>query len=117
MEMAGDNPDTVVRMLYPYQTFISHVLLDRSMGKGLGMDAHVLLPYADAISEAYPHLQLVFAGGLGPDSMNLLNPLLRKYPNMSIDAQGQLRPSKSALDPIDWDMAEAYLIRALQVLG
>jgi len=35
---------------------------------------------------------------------------------MSIDAQGQLRPSKSALDPIDWSMAEEYLIKALQVL-
>jgi hypothetical protein len=117
MEMLGNNPDTVVEMLYSYQTFVSHILLDRSMGKGLGMDAQALLPYADSISEAYPHLQLVFAGGLGPDSMNLLDPLLSKYPNMSIDAQEQLRSSKSALDPIDWDMAEDYLIKALQVLG
>lgn len=116
MQMASDNPNIVVDMLYSYHTFITHVLLDRSMGKGLGMDAELLHLYADAISEAYPHLQLVFAGGLGPDSMNLLDPLLSKYPNMSIDAQGQLRPSKSALDPIDWDMAEEYLIKALQVL-
>jgi hypothetical protein len=117
MQMVDNNPDNVVEMLDLYQNFISHVLLDKSMGRGLGMDAQALLPYADAISEAYPHLQLVFAGGLGPESMHLLDPLLSKYPNMSIDAQGQLRPSKSALDPIDWDMAEQYLIKALQVLG
>lgn len=116
-EEVDNDVDRVVEKLYPYHTFISHVLLDKSMGRGLGMDAEALAPFASAIAKEYPKIQLVFAGGLGPNSLNLLDPLLSEFPNMSIDAQGQLRPSGSALDPIDWNMAEEYLVGALKKLG
>jgi len=51
-----------------------------------------------------------------PTSMNLLMPIVQEYHSISIDAQGKLRPSGSALDPIDWDMAETYLINALHLV-
>lgn len=116
MEMVGNDPQKVAEKIKDYKSFITHVLIDKSMGRGLGMDTGGLLSYAEVISEEYPDLQIVFAGGLGPSSMDLINPLINKFPNMSIDAQGQLRPSGSALDPIDWDMAEDYLIKALKKL-
>lgn len=116
LEQAKDDPQEVVERLRDYKTVITHVLLDKSMGKGLGMDAQALLPFARAIKENFPELGLVVAGGLGPSSMDLVRPILQEFPDVSIDAQGRLRPSGSALDSIDWKMAEEYLIKALELL-
>ena len=110
------DPNELVERLYPYHTFVGRVLLDMSMGEGLGMDAEKLLPFARAITQAYPELKIVFAGGLGPNTMHLVEPLLKEYPNLSIDAQGKLRPSGSYLDPINWDMAAEYLARSFDYL-
>lgn len=111
------DPDKVVSRLGEYQGHIDRILLDQSMGKGQPMEAGVLLPYLRAIRKAYPHLGLVVAGGLGPDSLDLVRPILDEFPDVSIDAQGKLRPSGSALDPIDWDIASTYLARGLELLS
>lgn len=116
LEKANNDPREVIERLQDYKTVITHVLLDKSMGKGIGMDAQGLLPFARAIQENFPELGLVVAGGLGPSTMDLVQPILTEFPDVSIDAQGKLRPSGDALDPIDWDLAETYLIEALQLL-
>ncbi len=116
IEEANDRPEEVVRRLEEYVGVIHRVLLDTSMGRGLGMNAVALLPFARAIRDRFPYIGLVAAGGLGPDSINLVEPLVKEFPDLSIDAQGKLRPSGNALDPIDWDMAGAYLIKALELL-
>lgn len=112
----SNHPSILMRRLADYRGRITHVLLDKSGGQGVGMDAVGLLPFAHAIARNYPHLGIVVAGGLGPNSMGLVRPLTRDIPNISIDAQGRLRRSGSALDPIDWDLAEQYLIAALDQL-
>lgn len=117
MSQCNDDPVEVVERLRDYGPEVKYILLDKSMGKGLGMDAESLLPFVDKISEELPHLSCAVAGGLGPNSMKLLDPIAQKYPHISIDAQGKLRPSGSALDPIDWDMAAEYLRKALNILG
>ncbi|MFA6158043.1 MAG: hypothetical protein WC763_00240 [Candidatus Paceibacterota bacterium] len=116
IEQADNSPDTVVTMLGNYEGLIDRVLLDKSMGRGLGMDAIGLLPFARAIRKRFPTLGLVAAGGLGPDTMHLVEPLVREFPDLSIDAQGRLRPSGNALDPIDWEMAGSYLCKAFNFL-
>lgn len=116
IEEANNDPAEVVRRLEDYEGIIHRVLLDKSMGRGLGMDAVSLIPFARAIRNRFPNLGLVAAGGLGPDSMNLVEPLVKEFPDLSIDAQGKLRPSGSALDPIDWNMAGSYLVKALELL-
>ncbi len=73
------------------------------------MNAEELKPFIEAIYTKLPHLQVVVAGGLGPRSLDLLNPLQEYFPQLSIDAQGKLRESGSALDPIDWSLALEYL--------
>ena len=115
MEQVGDSPERVVEHLRMYGTSIDAVLLDKSMGRGLGMDAELLGTYAEQIDAALPKLSLVAAGGLGPDTLDLVKPLLRRFAETSIDAQGKLRPSGSALDPIDWAMAETYVRRAIEL--
>jgi len=116
IEQANDDPQEVVKRLRGYEGVAQYVLLDKSMGRGLGMDAVGLIPFAHAIKEVFPDLGIVAAGGLGPESIGLVEPMLMDFPDVSIDAQGKLRPSGSALDPIDWDMAETYLTKALKLL-
>ena len=117
LEEANNDPEAVVEKLVDYEDVIHRVLLDKSMGKGLGMDAAALMPFARAIRENFPSLGLGAAGGLGPETMHLVAPLVRMFPDISIDAQGRLRPSGSALDPIDWSMASAYLIKTLPIFN
>jgi hypothetical protein len=111
-----NDPMRLVERLLEYGTVIHRVLLDKSMGRGIGMDAPALLPYLRVISRHCPHLGLVVAGGLGPRTLHLLSPLLPEFADISIDAQSKLRASGNALHPIDWPLAEEYLIRALMHL-
>ena len=108
--------EELVTRLEEYEPVINRVLLDQSMGKGVSMNPDYLLPFLRAISKRFPNLGLVVAGGLGPDTMDLVIPIAREFPNVSVDAQGKLRPSGNWTDPVDWEMAKAYLNRALQVL-
>lgn len=112
-EDADNNPQAVVERIGDYEGVIHRVLLDKSMGRGVGMDADGLIPFATAIRRSFSNLGIGVAGGLGPDTINLVKPLIREFPNLSIDAQGRLRPSGSALDPIDWNMAGTYLVKAI----
>jgi hypothetical protein len=112
-----DDPQRLVNQLQKYNGVIHRVLLDKSMGKGVGMDAKSLVPFALAIQKAYPNIGIGAAGGLGPDTTHLAIPLVKAIKNLSIDAQGRLRASGSALDPINWGMAKRYLVKAISLLS
>jgi len=116
IDQASNDPQKVVERLRNYEGVVQHVLIDKSMGRGIGMDAKGLMPFISAIKSAFPDLGIVVAGGLGPTSMHLVVPIVREYLGISIDAEAKLRPSGSILDPIDWGMAETYLINALHVV-
>lgn len=115
LEEEGNDPEKVVRRIEKYAHLVEYVLLDKSSGKGLGMDAEGLRPFIRIVDRHLPHVGVTVAGGLGPTSMQLVEPLLEEFPNLNIDAQGKLRQSGNALDPIDWNMAGQYLIRALDL--
>ncbi len=118
-EEVDHDPEKLVNKLREYEECqaVDRVLLDKSMGRGLGMDAIGLLPYARAITDAFPSMGLVVAGGLGPYTTHLVQPLLEEFPDVSTDAQGQLRPSGRAdLEPIAWGMAGTYLVESLKIL-
>lgn len=116
IEQANNDPKVIVDRLSGYVGIAQYVLLDKSMGQGHGMDALGLIPFARAIRDAFPGIGIVAAGGLGPNSIDLVVPLVTEFPDISIDAQGKLRPSGSAIDPIDWDRAGRYLTKALALL-
>jgi len=114
-QIDGD-PEKLLKRLEPYKRCVDDVLLDKSAGKGLGMDAEGLRPFVDAILKRGPGMGVVCAGGLGPESLHLVEPLVRDYPTISIDAQGKLRPSGVALNErISWTMAERYLQKAIEM--
>ena len=98
-----------------YQGLVDFVSLDKSMGRGIGLDANFLRPLLKEIREHYPQFNLAVAGGLGPDTLGLVEPLVREFTGLSIDAQGRLRPSGSTLDPVDWSLARAYLEKSLDL--
>lgn len=113
LDGVGNDPDAFLKRLEGYGPAVDDVLLDKSMGKGLGMDAAALRPFAAALAKYRPDLGIAAAGGLGPDTLHLVEPLVAEFPDISLDAQGKLRPSGNALDPVDWAMARTYLERAV----
>ncbi len=111
-----ENPLYLVSKLGDYHG-ATRILLDRSIGRGQPMDVNRMRPYIAAVAELLPEIGISVAGGLGPHSTHLLEPLLRDFPDLSWDAQGRLRPSGNSLDPIDWEMAGYYLVKSLELLS
>lgn len=112
---AHDDPQEVLARLEEYTGVIHGVLFDKSMGQGKVMDVDILSPYVEAVYEHLPHLRVAVAGGLGPTTVGIAMPLISRFPDISIDAQGRLRPSGNALDPIDWELANTYLKEATKL--
>ena len=109
-------PMEIVRKLQEYEGVVHRVLLDLSMGRGVEMDSNFLIPYIEAIKMHLPDMGIVVAGGLGPYTMRLAEPILKMYPGTSIDAQGKLRPSGDALDPLDMGLCYDYIVEALKLV-
>lgn len=117
MAQMQDSPLLVSQQLQKYGEGVDYALLDKSHGRGVGMDATVLLEFVRVISDNLPNISIAVAGGLGPNTMHLAEPIVKEFPNVSIDAQGKLRPSGSAMDPIDWNMADKYLEHAVKLFA
>ncbi len=105
----GDEPKPLIERVQDYAGWIDDVLLDKSGGEGRPMDAEVLRPFVEVLHKSMPRLGLTVAGGLGPDTLHLVAPLVRDFPMLSIDAQGQLRSGGSSKQPIETERADAYL--------
>ena len=102
------------RIVREYPT-VDYALLDNSAGRGVGMDWTTLRRYILELRTAgYKHA-ITVAGGLGPHSLHLVAPLVREFPDISIDAEGALR--KHPDDPVDWEMARSYLRQALRLFS
>jgi len=92
LNLVDCDPLKLVTKLQDYgDDTIDGVLLDMSMGRGLPMSWLKLLPYLAAINNSCPDIQLIVAGGLGPQSLHLVEPLIKCFvPKIGIDAQGKL---------------------------
>ena len=115
-EEKGNDPAAVVRKLEEYKGAIHRVLLDRSMGRGIEMDAAFLLPFIRAIKSRFPQMGIVIAGGLGPDTLRLTKPVIKEFPEISIDAQGQLCECGNLPDRLDSVKCSWYITKALELL-
>jgi len=114
-DYAGGEQEILLYNLKHYREVIDCVLLDCSMGKGREMDSDLFKGYLKLLRRNRPDLAVAVAGGLGPKTLPLVDPLIYLYPEISIDAQGQLRKSGSNRDPIDWDLAREYLSQAVKL--
>lgn len=98
-----------------YRTLIDGILLDCSMGRGVPMNPELLRSFIIPVKSAFPELHIAVAGGLGPDTIHLVEPIIREFPDVSFDAQGQLRDSGDSTEPINWVRAKNYMAKALEL--
>lgn len=103
----------IVDMLYNYVGVVDDILLDPSGGHGKPFDTERAREFLSAIVGQRWNLGLGVAGGLGPDSLNLVEPLVSEFPDLNIDAQGKLRNAENNLD---LDAVNTYLTKALRLL-
>lgn len=115
-DRVGSDIPRLLNELARYSDVVTHVLLDKSMGKGISLDTDELLPFIRAIRDNLPDYQIVVAGGLGPQTLHLLQPIIEEFPDVSIDAEGRLRASGNNVDPLDLPITGEYLAKALQLL-
>lgn len=122
---ANNDPRQVLENIHQYGDSIDYVLLDTSMGKGKGMDSENLLEMLRLLQSDMPDLGLAVAGGLGPDSLDILQPIADEFPDIAIDAQGRLKPEDSPRDqeghlvatiPADLDRAKQYISKSCEML-
>ncbi len=107
--------DVIIARLESYGRNLSHVLLDLSMGKGQALDSSFFRPYIEKIHQSIPYLGIVVAGGIGPDSTDLVAPLIKDYGEfLSIDAQSQLHYNAESFGRFDPNRGEKYLKEAFR---
>ncbi len=115
MASVDGDPARLAQRCVPYAGIVTDALVDASEGLGRPLDATLSARYLEAVAEATPDLGLVVAGGLCADNINeLLSPLLPRWANASIDAEGRLR---DADDVLDVGEAAAYLAAAFEMLS
>lgn len=98
-----------------YLPMINAILIDSSGGKGKPLDPIKGAEHLSAVAH-YPTLGLGIAGGLGPTTLHLLDPLIQEFPDISIDAEGKLRTPQSK-DALRVEAMQAYLEKAFLLLS
>jgi len=111
LEKMSDNPRQVADKLHEYHAVADYFLLDGSGGKGIPLDPDKSITFLTRLIEGRTGIKPGLAGGLGPDSLDLLNPVLKHFPDLSIDAEGQLRNART--DVMSTRKTKKYLIRSL----
>ncbi len=109
-----NSPKKLVERLGLYAGLIDYILLDMSGGKGKPLDTEILKEYLRAIKVSFAGIDigLGVAGGLGPDTMHLVNPLSEEFSDLGIDAEGKLRNEN---DHLDMGFVEGYIRKAAEI--
>lgn len=112
--------DKFVDLVGGYTPMINAILLDPSGGLGKPFDPEKVAEYVRGIPASWispPYgFGIGIAGGLGPSSLYLLDPLLREFIyNFSIDAEGALRTAQPE-DALNISAMRTYLIDAFATL-
>ncbi len=92
-----------------YSKYVDYFLIDWGMGKGQAMDLEIVGSYLDISCEVLSQEKMAVAGGLGPDTYEVIREFLQKYPLVSCDAQGQMRSTGKATDPIEMKRVCSYI--------
>ncbi len=93
-----------------YLPWLDAILIDPSGGKGKPLDTTKGAEYLRSIPE-YWGIGIGIAGGLGPSALDLIDPLIPEFPDLSIDAEGRLRTPKPE-DALDLKAMRNYLATA-----
>lgn len=112
MDMASNDPATLVKFLRDYQGLVDYCLLDGSGGYGVPLSYDALRPFLDAIysAELDRYIAIGVAGGLGPDLLDEVTKLKAEFPFLSFDAEGKLQKPE---DGLDLETAKLYVSQSL----
>lgn len=99
---------------YECKGLVDYVLLDPSGGHGKPFDTTTARRYLNALKARGIKCSFGVAGGLSPTTLTLVEPLLKEFPDLSIDAEGRLRDVN---DTLDLQVAIDYVLYALQMFG
>ena len=118
--MQSLGPNKLTGALGRYAHVLDYVLFDASHGNGVRMSTDRLQPFLDVAYQSH-ELQAVglgVAGGLNSAVVREdLPALLRDYPDLSWDAEGQLHPVNTAgKRPLDMKLAAEYIAASAEVL-
>lgn len=115
LEEVGHDPKDLSEVLDAYNGLISDILIDPSGGNGKPFDPVLASELLLAIQKRHPQLGLGVAGGLSAQNLRLVEPLVRLFPNLSIDAEGKLRnPSDDSLNVV---AARQYVSKAFELFA
>lgn len=94
-ELANNNPHRLAELVAPYveESLATHILLDRSDGKGKPLAVGEILCVVDAFARrGYTKAGegVVVAGGRCAENAHILHPLFQEFPYLSVDAEGEL---------------------------
>jgi phosphoribosylanthranilate isomerase len=87
----GGAPHSLSDRLSSYNGLITDILFDTSGGLGKPFNPAFARSYLEQIVHDHPTLGIGVAGGLAPETVSLVEPLLKDFPQLSIDAEGRLR--------------------------
>lgn len=114
--MEQHSPSDVKELLKKYSGLVDYVLLDASHGQGKRLDVEQLQPFIAELS-AIDGVGLGIAGGLNAKVvLQELPALLAQYPDLSFDAEGNLRLPENGESALDRNTTTQYLQAAAQVI-
>lgn len=111
-ETVNHSPEQLASRITEYAEVAEYVLLDSSGGLGKPFDPERARDYLLALKAQNLGVGLGVAGGLSPTTINLIEPLAKEFPDLSIDAEGRLRTQE---DHLDLNVASEYLRKALTI--
>jgi hypothetical protein len=113
--VAGNQQGAVAgKLKREYSGLVDHVLLDLSAGYGRQLDPAWARRQLEEMRDAELDMGLAVAGGLGPASLHLVAPLVKDFPQLSLDAEARLRDGD---DHLDLALGQEYLRKALALFG
>lgn len=98
-----------------YAGLIDYVLLDPSGGTGQPFNPDIARSYLEALSVKPNDFGLGVAGGLSPTTLDLIEPLVKDFPDLSIDAEGRLRNKE--YDSLNIETARDYVKKSLELFS
>lgn len=118
VEIEGDGPVRVARRLRFYGDSLDGILLNEDPDGDRELGTERLLAYLQEIMLTCPDLNPAVAGGLGPETLHLLQPIVDGRRNaISINARTKLYLQHDRQRSIDWAAVERYIHNSVQLFS
>lgn len=115
LESVDFSPTKLALRAIDYTHVCDYLLVDPSGGLGKSLDPNKGLEYLNHLNVKVEEMGFGIAGGLSSDTIEgLISPIVRNFPNTSIDAEGRLRDEN---DHLDVKKAQEFVSKAYELFG